>query len=734
MRRRRGACRPQGVHHPVAPQALWNAVKRPFAGNWREQTIMKHFFRRLSLSQKLLLSSLAFTLPIAVLLVFVVTGFQHNIGFAQKELYGCSLIGRLADISELAARHQRLLSAPARDGASLEAVRADLDAALAALAALAKQSGALVGIDAAGLQAAGLEYLSPGALARDWQDLKSGGADMDPAESSLAHGALQDSVQGLIRRIGEGSNMVLDPNLDSSYLMHLAVAALPAAQARLAEALQLLQAGRGGADGARLLPFAVILRDIDRGEIKSSLAAALREDKYFFGVSPSLQERLPPLGAQYESALRICTNGLFSLAQGGGAEPAGLMAVGEEAASAGARLWQATLAELTVLLKRRIAAYRSRMLAALCLCLAALIISGACVLVIARGITRPLRHVMAAAGDIAAGHIARARNDLCAAGAGLCAQAAAAGPAGRNELDQLFQAMTAMIANLEGLLSQVQQSGQQVSVAGSDITASVRDLQATVAEQAAATSQVNATSRGMSQTAGDLDQTMGQVTSIARDAADLAGAGMDNIAGITASMQELVEAAGQISATLAAISSSTQTITQVITTITAIANRTNLLSLNAAIEAEKAGQYGAGFSVVAREIRRLADQTAMAALDITAMITAMEASVGQGVADVKTYVDRARTGSEKITQISRDVTTILGYTRDLGPQCGQVSRGMQSLAQSSSQIMLAMEQLSQTAAHSRDAIVEFMQVADRLSGAVQAMQAEVDRFRLEDRG
>ena len=690
-------------------------------------TAMKTRFTTFSLSQKLLLSSLAFVLPIGVLLVFVITGFQHNLSFARKEMYGCGLIRQLAGVSDMLARHERLLAAPGQGG--LAAADTALDEAMQALAGEIGRGGALVRIDEASLKSAGLELLSTAAMLEEWKALKERGPAMDPAESALAHTALRDCVHGLMKRVGEGSNMAMDPNLDSSYLILVAVTTLPAAQGRISEVLQLLQAG--ATDGPRILPFAVILRDIDRGTVKDSIAAAIREDENFFGVSPTLKESLPPLAAQYDSALRIFTNGLFSLAQGGGPERAAIKAQGEAALEAGARLWQATLGELQILLQKRADAFRAQLVAALALSLAALLVSAACVLFIARGITRPLFRIISAAGDIAAGDLRGARADLCAAGGGLCADGGPERPESRNEIERLFRAMDRMVSNLESLLGQVRQANSQVSVSSAEIAASVRDLQATVAEQAAATGQVNATSRGMSQTASDLDQSMGMVTSIARDAADLASGGMDNIAQITTAMQGLLESAGQISATLAAIRSSTETITQVISTITAIANRTNLLSLNAAIEAEKAGQYGAGFSVVAREIRRLADQTAMAALDIDAMISGMESAVQRGVDDVQTYIGRARTGSEKITQISRDVTTILGYTRDLGPQCAQVSLGMQTLAQSSGQIMLAMEQLSQTAAHSRDSIIEFMKVADQLNRSVQGMQDEVARFSLE---
>ena len=689
---------------------------------------MKTFLNRLSLSQRLLLSSLAFTLPIAVLLFFVVTGFQYNVSFAQKEILGCGLILQLGQLVELIPQHQRLLAEPAPRQAELQAASKGIDEALAIFLGDVQRSGALLQIDADSLKAAEMGYLDPAALAEGWRKLKDDLKSMEPAERTLAHTALLDTVQGLIKRISEVSNMVLDPNLDSYYLMDAAVSALPAAQGRLAEVLQQLQdAGAGReADRSGFLPFAVILRDIDRSRIKNITAAALREDKNFYGVSPSLQENLPPRAAQYESTLRIFTNALVSLTQNSAAEPSKLMPIGESAVAAGTQLWQTSIDELQILLHIRIAFYRTRLLAALGLCLLALIMSAACAVLIARGITVPLVRVMTAAGDIAAGNLALAREDLCAAGMGLCDGKQAS----RNEIALLFEAITAMIANLESLLSQVQKSGIQVNVSTTQIAASVRELQATVAEQAASTSQVNATSRGMSETAGDLDQTMGMVTSIARDAADLASGGMDNIAQITDAMQGLLDAAGEISSTLHTINEKTQTITRVITTITAIANRTNLLSLNAAIEAEKAGESGKGFSVVAREIRHLADQTAVAALDIDEMITAMEQSVQQGVGDVQTYILRAQTGSEKITLISRDVATILGYTRDLGPQCDMVNSGMQTLAQSSSQIMLAMDQLSQTAGHSRDSITEFMKVADQLNDAVQSMQSEVARFSL----
>src|SRR4030095_7834329 len=96
---------------------------------------------------------------------------------------------------------------------------------------------------------------------------------------------------------------------------------------------------------------------------------------------------------------------------------------------------------------------------------------------------------------------------------------------------------------------------------------------------------------------------------------------------MSATMERLAKSTGSISTKLGVIREKASDINGVVTTITKVADQTNLLSVNAAIEAEKAGEYGLGFLVVAREIRRLADQSAVATLDIEQMVRQMQAAV-----------------------------------------------------------------------------------------------------------
>jgi methyl-accepting chemotaxis protein WspA len=95
---------------------------------------------------------------------------------------------------------------------------------------------------------------------------------------------------------------------------------------------------------------------------------------------------------------------------------------------------------------------------------------------------------------------------------------------------------------------------------------------------------------------------------------------------------------------LAATREKADSITQVVTTITEAADRTDLLSINAASEADKAGEYGRGFLVVAREIRRLADQAAVATLDVESMVRLTQGAVSAGALQTDQFGDEVRSG------------------------------------------------------------------------------------------
>ncbi len=205
-----------------------------------------------------------------------------------------------------------------------------------------------------------------------------------------------------------------------------------------------------------------------------------------------------------------------------------------------------------------------------------------------------------------------------------------------------------MADDLSELVGQVQRSGIQVNTTATEIAATAREQQTTAHEIAATTAEIGATSKQISATSKELVKTMNEVNHVAEHTAELAGSGQAAIAHMETTMRQIMEASGSITSKLAVLSEKTTNINSVVTTITKVADQTNLLSLNAAIEAEKAGEYGLGFAVVAMEIRRLADQTAVATYDIERMVKEMQSAVAAGVMGMDKFSEEVRRGVEEI--------------------------------------------------------------------------------------
>lgn len=145
---------------------------------------------------------------------------------------------------------------------------------------------------------------------------------------------------------------------------------------------------------------------------------------------------------------------------------------------------------------------------------------------------------------------------------------------------------------------------------------------------------------------------------------------------------------------LGTISDRAHTIDQVVVAITKVADQTNLLSLNAAIEAEKAGEYGAGFSVVAREIRRLADQTELSTLEIETLVKEMQSSVSTGVMEMDKFTQKVSDGSDRTQLVMAQVSNISQQVGSLLPSLDRVNEGMGLQSMSAQQIREALEQFS----------------------------------------
>lgn len=342
---------------------------------------------------------------------------------------------------------------------------------------------------------------------------------------------------------------------------------------------------------------------------------------------------------------------------------------------------------------------------------------------------RPLSLATDLARKIAAGDIQEAKVDL-APFAGKGREDDAGILLNRDETQELLKAFQVMVGNLDALIGQVQRSGIQVTTSATEIAASARELEATVAEQAASTTEVTATSKEISATAEDLVRTMDGVGSSLNQTIQMAEGGRSDLTNMEGAMRGLATATASISGKLGTINDRANKISNVVTVINKISDQTNLLSLNAAIEAEKAGEFGRGFSVVAREISRLADQTAIATQDIEHVVKEMQTSVSAGVMEMDKFADEVRRGVGTVVTISNQLGRIIDQVREHGPQFASVKEGMHAQSVGAQQISEAMSELAVAADQTRESLHEFKLATEQLNEAITGLQNEVARFRI----
>lgn len=299
---------------------------------------------------------------------------------------------------------------------------------------------------------------------------------------------------------------------------------------------------------------------------------------------------------------------------------------------------------------------------------------------------------------------------------------------GGGEVGQLVASIKDMTEHLRGLIGNIQHSIVTLMSTATEIAATARQQQQTVNEYGSSTVQVATAVNEISATSQGLLKTMSEVNASASRAADLAATGQSGLAGMHTTMTRLAESTGSISSRLSVISERANNINLVVTTITKVADQTNLLSINAAIEAEKAGEYGRGFLVVAREIRRLADMTAMSTLDIERIVKEMQHSVTAGVMEMDKFNEQVRQGVNEVERISEQLSEIIRSVQVLIPRFEQVTEGMSAQSQGAEQIREAMAHLSEGASQTAESLREFNKATDQLREAVGGLKEDISKF------
>jgi PAS domain S-box-containing protein len=787
--------------------------------------------KNIKLSWKLATIGVAFVLPLGVLLYIAISNINAQIAFSRLETQGNAFQRPLEKLLEHLPQTSGDPSAVSRT-----------DQAFAELAAAVASHGEDLQFTPEGLGIRNRSHLAPGAVAARWAEAK--GRQGDAAVFAEKVAALLDDVSGMITHAGDTSNLILDPDLDSYYMMDLTLLALPQTQRRLSSILDFGGGALGGQtlsedDRRRASTLAEMLAEADFSRILADTQTTLNEDPNFYGASPTLAGSMTAGLDRYKAATEPFIALLRDVAAGKAVSRDTFLESGKKARDAAFRYWETCAAELDTFLAVRIADYTTRRSTMLAATGGALVLASLLAYLIGRGVTRTIRGMVAYTRAVAGGDLSARLNaggsteelnqlqkdlgtmvlalkeklgfvqgilggitmpclvvdltgrityintllchflskDQCSAdylglhvrdffkdnqeiaelivktveGRTLVTNQGFQGRDARGE-DFFIKVDASPIFDLNqtpmgcfaqfAVLTEVKRQEEKL-VETNKVICETADQAGAIAAQVAAaaaelSSVVEQTGKGMGiqrartgETATAMQQMNSTVLEVARNAsgaAEQAGLTMQKAREGTDTVQQSVAAIGRVKSQtdllrdrILALDGQAAGIGRIIGVISDIADQTNLLALNAAIEAARAGEAGRGFAVVADEVRKLAEKTMHATKEVGDSITAIQA----GAREAASGMDEATRAVAEATRLAdhsgvalREILDLAGHTND---QVRSIAAAAEEQSAASEEINRAVEEVNLVAEETVSGVDRSMLAVERLASQAEAL-------------
>ncbi len=288
----------------------------------------------------------------------------------------------------------------------------------------------------------------------------------------------------------------------------------------------------------------------------------------------------------------------------------------------------------------------------------------------------------------------------------------------RSERDELGQAFKTMIERLSMIVGQLSDHSAQVASASTEIASSTEEMSRGAAEQMTAT--IVESSRNAAQASG-----------VAKQAAEAATEGSQVVSQTINGMQRIASVVNDSANAIKKLAASSDQIGEIVGVIDDIADQTNLLALNAAIEAARAGEQGRGFAVVADEVRKLAERTTRATKEIADMIKGIQGETQSAVAAMNEGISEVDRGRELAATAGSSLNAILEYSQRVQEMVTQIAAATNEQSLAAEQISANVENIVRVTRESNEGIAQSASAADQLSEQAENLRSIASSFKLK---
>jgi len=293
------------------------------------------------------------------------------------------------------------------------------------------------------------------------------------------------------------------------------------------------------------------------------------------------------------------------------------------------------------------------------------------------------------------------------------------------------EAINTMVANLREMTGQSQEAASRIGSSSGEIVAASQQQASGAAQQAASVSETTATMEELSTTARQIAENSNAVTAVADETLKSAEEGQDFMEESTKSMALIRRKTGESAEKILRLGQRSQQIGEIIDIINEIAIETKMLSLNAAIEAAKAGEAGKGFSVVAGEIRRLAEDVVKSTGTIRDVLLEIQSAASASVLAAEENVKGVEEGEVRLNQVRDALENIIAMAEQTAESARQISVATNQQKEASEQVVNTMREISKVAQQTATASKNSISSASDLSRLAEELRSRVIQFKIE---